>query len=252
MHTIAQVIGTGDLPDYGCLFAIHNDILYFTPGRIRTLDGASIRYHIDVYTFNGSHIERISTLLNIPYTPETVGFLTWRDSLIYYAINDGDTTPQIKVLVGDDFIDFASPTVAEQNGYQPWIGNLNGQLVMTAYHATNGEGLHYAGRGSLADGYVITSRLDFDSPGRQKRLEQLSVTMNDAAASFNVIIKYRTDDNTSWTTAVTTANSRIIRATALGVNFYTLQIRVDLDDDSGGNKDYRITAINAIVTEPGK
>jgi hypothetical protein len=89
-------------------------------------------------------------------------------------------------------------------------------------------------------------------PARQKRLNHITVhTDVDAAADtgFKILIKYRTDDNChdgdddNWTTSVT-ANSTPRAVTAeIGVEFYLLQVRVDVDDDSGNNLDRKIEAI---------
>ena len=252
LPTLSTLHGTGDYPTKGRLFTIHNDELYFSPGRIRTLGGSVTRYWIGIYRFTGSHIEFVTRLLNIPFNPETVGLLTWQDQLVYYALNQGDSDPQIKLMLGNAWIDFDPLSVDEENNYSPWIGTLNGHLVTSAHDDTNGEGVHYAGRGTLADGHIVTSRLHFDSPGREKRLEQITVILDGAATDFKIVVKYRVDDATSWTTATTGNNTRIVRATSIGASFYTLQIHIDLDDDSGGNKDIRIAAINAIITVPGQ
>lgn len=249
LHETARINGTGNYPANGCLFALYNDQLYFSPGRTYTLEGATARYWIDIYTFTGSHIEPVTRLLNHPYFNETTGLIPYQDRLIYYALNKVGTTPQLKILHGDALLDLAPPTPNDSGGYI-WLGTLNGQLVLSMLTDAAAEGTFHAGAGTLGDGYIITSKLDFGSPGRQKRLEQLTVILDSATTDFKTVIKYRTDDSTDWTTATTSNGTRIARATALGVSFYTLQLRIDLDDDSGLNCDHRIAAINALVTEP--
>jgi hypothetical protein len=127
---------------------------------------------------------------------------------------------------------------------------MNSKVVVTCHDESNGEGIMYLGDGDLEDGNITTSWLDFDAPGRLKRLEQLTVVTDSNVSDFKVHIYYRTDDTASWTLATTGNNTQVIRATGLDVDFYKLQIKVLLDDDSGGNCDVRISAINATVTEP--
>ena len=38
--------------------------------------------------------------------------------------------------------------------------------------------------------------------------------------------------------------------TSLGVDFYTLQVRIDLDDDTGAHQDIALDALSIIYTEP--
>ena len=58
------------------------------------------------------------------------------------------------------------------------------------------------------------------------------------------------DDETNWTLATTGNNTRRVSIDNLGVGFYTLQIRVDLDDDTQAqDQDTRILALSAIYSE---
>ena len=85
-------------------------------------------------------------------------------------------------------------------------------------------------------------------PGRQKRLERITVLLSGAASNFKPTIKYRVDDTTSWTTATTGNNSRRVSVGGLGVDFYTLQVQVLLDDDTGNDEDIRIEAISVLYS----
>jgi len=118
--------------------------------------------------------------------------------------------------------------------------------------AADTEGIyHLPTSGSLQDGYLITSRLDMDCPGRQKRLLRLTVLLDGAAVDFDVIIKYRTDDTAAWTTAVTSDDTtRVTVDITTAVTFYTLQVRVDLDDDTGNDEDIRIGAVSVLYSVP--
>lgn len=231
-------------PTYGCLAALHEDKIYFAPGPRQEPNGT---YTLDVYVFNGSFLQPAGQIRNAPAATATQGLTSWRGQLIYYGLTS--TSDQvIKILVGDDFVDFVPSASIDCSQTAPLLAVLGGDLIVTAMDTTT-QGIHHAGRTTLADAYFISSKLDFGQPGRQKRLEQLSVILDNAATDFNVIIKYRTDDTTAWTTATTADGSRIVRIGGLGVTFYTLQVRVDLDDDTGSDTDARIAAVDVIYSE---
>jgi len=232
-------------PDYGCLFTIFGDQVYWSPGYYVDASGDVV---LDVLCFTGSRVESVCTITHAPNTggsgvPDSAGFLVWRGRLVYYAL---EGTAQIfKMLVGRQFVDVA-PLTATVSAIHPIAASLGGEMLVTA-KASN-EGVHHLGAGSLSDGYVVSSYLDMGHPGEEKRLERLTVVLDGAASDFKVVVKYRVNDTTSWTTATTGNNTRVVSVGSLGVEFYTLQIRVDLDDDTGGHEDVRITGISAIYT----
>ena len=67
---------------------------------------------------------------------------------------------------------------------------------------------------------------------------------------FKVLVRYRKDDESSWTVATTGNNTQTVIIGGLDVDFYKLQVRVTLTDDTGYNQDIRISAINVTVSEP--
>jgi hypothetical protein len=241
---IAGLEDAGTEPSYGCLYVLHNDHIYFSPGYTNT---AESQIRLNVYRFTGSRVEYVGHITHDPNTggsgfPTGAGFISWRGELIYYALEG--TSQTFKILHGDRFHDF--PTLSATATSYP-IAAACGPILVANSGGGN-EGVNYVQDATFSDGYVITSRLDMNAPGRQKRLESLTVLLNDAASNFKPIIKYRTDDSTSWTTAVTGNNSRRVTVADLAVTFYTLQIRVDLDDDTASNKDFRIDAISALYS----
>lgn len=252
VHEVATVAGTGDLPEHGLLFAMYDDEIYFSPGRVHRFDTDR---DLPIYRFNGSRVDWVATVVNDPSSTETVGLAVWEGRLVYYELDKGGSQV-FKVLVGGAFVDLPDVTPVEVSGYRPWLGVLGGDLVVTGNDTTNGEGLYHAGgthdvtSSALADGSVATSWLDMDRPGREKRLEQITVVLDGAVTDFKVVVKYRTDDNTSWTTATTGNNTTVVRATALGVAFYKVQLKIELDDDTDGQHDIRIAGISVIYTEP--
>jgi len=251
---LAHIPGTGDIPEYGLPFAVFDDELYFFPGRTQRYDNDR---DVPIFKFNGSRIEPVATLTNDPDNPETIGLTVWNDHLVWYELDDS-TTQTFKVLVGNRFVDLPSLTTTASTGYKPWVGTMGaGELVVSGWDADS-EGLYHLGgtfaaaESPLADGNVVTSWLDLDLPGRQKRLEQISVVLDGKAADFKVLVKYRTDDATSWTTATTGNNTTVVRATTIGADFYKIQVRVDLDDDTGSQQDIRIAGISVTYTRPGE
>jgi hypothetical protein len=136
----------------------------------------------------------------------------------------------------------------------PKIWNLGEVIVATMMDGSDPAeaGVRYVGETTFEDGYLVTSVYDFGLPARPKRLNHITAHTNvesDSDTDFKVVISYRTDDDThrglgeGWTVAVT-ANATPRAVTAeLGVEFYLLQVLVQIDDDSGSNLDRRIEAI---------
>ena len=174
--------------------------------------------------------------------PAGAGLLAWREHLVYYALEG--TSQRFKLLVGDGFIDLPSLTATATP--KPIAANLGGQIVTNADNTT--EGIHHLGAGSRYDGHVVSSWLHMDHPGREKLLHRITLMLDDSLASFQAIVKYRVNDATSWTSAKTTAASRRIVTADLNTSFYNLQIRAEIDDNTGNNKDYRIAALSALYT----
>lgn len=252
-HNLAQIgkveFATGDIPTYGLLFAAFDDKIYFSPGRVKALPNTH-KTVMEIFEFNGSQINRIAQITNSPYTHETVGLIPWREQLIFYALNDGGLLQDIKILVGDFFTDFTGFVTAAKADYIPLIASLNGELIITGY-ASSTEYIYHAGyHTKLADGYVVSSRIDMGNPGKEKRLESITALLNDHNTDFKIVIKYRVNDATSWTTASTANGTRRANISDLGVSFYTLQLRIDLDDNTtNGREDNRIEAISVRYTE---
>ena len=223
------------------LFALHDDKLYLTPGRDTLLDGSK---GLNVYGFNGSQVSLVAQQSLSTASPIHFGLIPWRDHLLLYDIST--TAQSFKALVGSHFTD-CLPDQSRTIPTHSILYNPGGELFFPATSGVN-EGLHYLSASSLSDGFLVTPRLDMGSPARQKRLEQITVLLDGAASDFKVPIKYRTDDNTSWTTAATANNTRRATATAIAQPFYTLQLRIDLDDDTGANQDIRIEAISVLYS----
>ena len=68
------------------------------------------------------------------------------------------------------------------------------------------------------------------------------VDAGDAAASFGCKIEYRTDDTAPWTDAGTESNTLRASVNDLTDSFYTVQLRITLDDDTGNDEDIRVAA----------
>jgi hypothetical protein len=147
--------------------------------------------------------------------------------------------------VGDHFTDFMELDVP--NTPQAPAMSIGAELVVQ--NNNSGTRTFYrAGAAGYADGHLVTSRLDFAHPGKVKRLERLTAILDGAADGFKCILKYRTDDSSTWTTALTQNNSRRASVGDLGITFYTLQLRIELDDDTGNNEDIGLQGLSVIYT----
>lgn len=238
---------SANYPSYGSLFAVHEDKLYFSPGRYTNPDGTKI---IDIYRFDGSRIQRIARVPDSVTSPGAAGLMHWRGELLFYAPS-GSGTQNYKMLVGDQFVD-AIPGTINVTGLSAIAATLGGELVTVGLDGSSNEGIHHAGESALQDGHLVTARLDMDHPGLQKRLDRIVVLLDGAATDFKVVIKYRIDDATSWTTATTGNNTRRAVASDIATHFYTLQLRIELDDDTGvGDQDIRILAVSALYSIEG-
>jgi hypothetical protein len=246
-HELATIYNARvNMPDAGLMFAVHEDTFYFSPG---PQDGTG-EHTLEVFAYDGTVLRKFCEFtVDVAVGTGTAGFLNWQNKLIYYVMTG--STARFYALTGDNFTSYAPATMTFGSlSINPIAKGLNDAILVTAHNATPTQGIYYATLDTLQDGYVETARMDFDHPGRQKRLERLTVITDAAAADFDVIIKYRTDDNASWTTAKTQDSTQIVSVGSLGVDFYTLQVRIELDDDTGNNEDIAIEALSVIYTQP--
>lgn len=242
LSDLATLRDPGTPPAYGSLYALHDDELYFSPGYVTTRGGKNA---LNVYAFNGSRVELVTRIVHAANTggsglPAAAGLVSWQGRLIYYAL---DGTSQIfKQLLDDGEVDHATLS-ADVTAINPIAGSLGSRLICTA-KGSGQEGIHYLTDATLSDAYLVTSVLDMGYPDRKKRLDRITVLLDGAAASFSVLLKYRADGASSWTTAATATNTQraAVDLYASAVEFYTLQLRVDLDDNTGNNEDIAIAA----------
>jgi hypothetical protein len=244
LSDLAMLRDPGTPPSYGSLYTLHNDQLYFSPGYVTTRGSKNA---LNVYAFNGSRVELVTRIVHAANTggsgfPDAAGLLSWQGRLIYYAL---DGTSQIfKQILPDGDVDHATLT-ATVTAIHPIAGSLGSRLICTAKSGSQ-EGIHYLTDATLSDAYLVTSVLDMGYPDRKKRLDKITVLLDGAAASFSVILKYRADGASSWTTADTLTNTQraAVDLYASAVEFYTLQLRVDLDDNTGNDEDIAIAAVS--------
>lgn len=248
LHEIARVpAASANYPTYGCLFALHDDKLFFSPGRYANPDGTKV---IDIYSFNGSQVKRIAQIPDSVASPGAAGLIHWRGELLFYA-PAGTGTQNYKMLISDQFVD-AIPGTINVTGLSAIATNLGGELVTVGLDGSSNHGIHHAGGAALQDGHLITSRLDMDHPGLQKRLYSITVLLDGNATDFKIVLKYRVNDDTSWTTATTANDTRRAIASDIDTHFYTLQVRIELDDDTGaGDQDIRILSTSVVYTLQG-
>ena len=218
------------------------DKLYFSTGRDKLLDGSE---GINLFTFNGTTVELVTSYSFTNSALLFYGLLPWHDHVLVYEL--AANSQVFKLLEGNGWAT-GIPGLTLVSG--PTIFNLfapGGELVLLTISGSD-EGIRYLSHDTLSDGHIITPWLDMQQPGRQKRLESITVLMDGRTNNFKVPIKYRVDDTGSWTTAATGNNTLRPTATGIGEAFYTLQVRIDLDDDTGGNQDHRIQAIDVLFS----
>jgi len=231
---------TGEYTTYGTMFTLYNDHVYFSPGLYTAVD--LVTKSVDIYRFNGASIDLIAHLSNITTEPTAMGLLEWRGELLFYTL--ADESQQFKILIKNDFTNFAPNTAILLNTSDAY--SISGEIGMLV-ELESTEGLTYLiGSGEST---LITSYLDLDHPGLQKNLVHLTAIVDQAIEDFNVVIEYRTDDNTDWTTAVTTDDAKVIRSPQINTTFYQVQIRITFDDQTAsGNQDIRLQAISLVYS----
>lgn len=250
LRHLATIRGTGDYPSAGCLFTMHHDRAYFSPGRYLDPDGV---YALDIYSFNGTFVEQIAHVRTTATAAAAMGFITWRGELLFWASHTSAGVILTKLMVNrspseeESFTDFSPLTANHDSSFTHLLWNLGEELVVLANTGSN-EGVYHTGGAALTDGYLITSFLDMGTPGKLKRLQSLTALIDTTDEDFKLIIKYRVDDAAGWTTAVTANDARRATVTDMRIEFYRLQIRIDLDDDSGNHVNAAVEAISARYT----
>ena len=246
----------------GAFFVTVGDNIYLSPGSQLMPDD---QVEIPIYRFNGSRendaiISHVTTLVletgtgyGAGYTADTsVGLLNWRGRLVLYTLpnpSGSAVTHTLHVLTGDGFTTLATTTCSAAMT-TPIAVTAGGEIIVGNEDGGSEHGFkHFGNSGGLQDGYLQTSYLDMGSPGKEKRLNRISVILNDEATGFKIVIKYRTDDTTSWTTATTANGTRHATIDITAPNtFYTIQLKIELDDDTGNNEDIRIDALSVIYS----
>jgi len=250
MQELAHVPGSGDLPDYGLLFTNHQDKVYFSPGRLPRFDS---NRDIPIYSFNGSQITRAAIVTATAVAAsEAVGLASWQDNLLFYALDTGGDQV-LKVMVGDGWADLPTVSPAVTASYVPWIGVMGtSEIAMSGNDAGAGEGVYHVGgthevaNTDLADGTLITAWMDMGFPGKEKYLNSITVLLTAANANVEPEVYYRVNGATDWTTATTTANVTRANAENLKTSFFTLQVRVIIDDNNAtaSKQDIRIDTMS--------
>jgi hypothetical protein len=224
------------------LFAIYDDELYFSPGRDSLVDGGK---GINLYAFNGSQVRHVAPQPLITADPYFFGFIPWRHHLALFDLSS--TAQTFQTLVGRRFTG-TLPELSDTLPSYKTLFNLGGDLVLLTTDGAGGEGIRYTSSTALEDGYLQTPRLDMGSPALAKKLHQITALLDGAASGFKVLLKYRTDDTATWTTAATANNTQRAAATGIDQTFYTLQVQLLLDDDSEGNQDIRVESLSVLYS----
>jgi hypothetical protein len=248
LHQLGHLPTPAHYADYGCPVANWDDKLWFVTGQ----QGLPASLHrLDLYTFNGHEISLAASMDRVDALddPTIAGLLVWNNRLVFYDLDGtGYTGHAFKTLVGGTFVSYAPLASVGGGGAMVPFATALGDYLLVTDKTDTAQRIHYANREKLQDGTLITSRLDMGQAGRLKRLDRIAVVLDGAASGFKVVVKYRVDDTAAWTTATTGDNTNLVLATDLGVEFYLLQIRVDLDDDTGGHQDIGLEALSLTYT----
>ena len=231
-HESASYLADDPSAEFSTPHAIHNDQLYFSPGLYWSDESdADVA---PIWRFDGNSVELVENVdvLCIPYC---WGLTTWRGRLLLYFIKN--QSQHIYTLHGSRFVQILDAAYTTEDWAD--LYSLAGELWLPV-EDTGTQG--WMRLDDYQDGVFTSSWLDFDRPITQKHLVNLSAVISSPIADFNVKLEYRTESG-SWTQAANTANARHVLATDLDVDFYLLQIRVTLDDDTGANQDVALHSI---------
>ena len=215
-------------------WAIQEDKLFFSPGVYWS--SSSDCEVIPIWLFDGNSVELVDKV-DAPVVPTAWGLVQWRGRLILYFLSA--SAQYIYLYHGGRFVQVldGALTCPDDADLYPMAGEL---WLPTTESATDG----WTRLEDYEDGVFISSWIDMGRPTVQKHLLNLSAVVSDAVADFYTKIEYRTESG-SWTQAANTANARHIVATDLGVDFYLLQIRVTLDDNTGNDEEIELESIAA-------
>ncbi len=237
----------GTEPSIGSLYTLHHDQIFFSPG-YHTRPGGQVVCPIYAYNYQPEILHFVD-VEHAPNTggsgiPTSAGLISWRGKLIYYAMEGTSQIFKEIDIKNKQVLDF--PALSATAPATPIVANCGGHLVATA-DDTN-EGIHYLQDTALSDGVYVSSWLDMGHPSRAKRLEKVAILLSAKAASFQTTVKYRKEDETSWTSIDTQANTTMFAKADLGIPFTKIQFQVTLDDNTGNNEDIRIDSISAIYS----
>jgi hypothetical protein len=225
---------------YTHYFALLDDDLYLSPGR-ELLPYSD--YGLALYRFNGSQVDYLGVQPST-VSAKSYGFAAWRGHLLLYSL--GASAQSFYTLVGYQFTQTLAPLSDTMPTY-PALWVLGSNLFLTSTSGGTG-GIRRLSATALQDSNFISPTLDMGEPGRIKRLERITVLLSGSGTDFDVIVKYMADDASTWTTAVTADGSKRISAGDLAQDFYTLRVRVDLDDDTGNNRDIQILSVSILYS----
>ena len=169
---------TGDYPSAGCPFCVHDNDLWLLSGAHPNPDGTVTR---DLLAYTGYRVERVARIPDASASPSSIGLLTWRGELLYYELTT--TSAAFKLLVGNHFVDFLSPTFSA-SGMTPIAASCGGEIILTGKSGSD-EGIYHAGGSALQDGSLETSWHDGDRPGVEKRLLNITATVKGATGQHH-------------------------------------------------------------------
>ena len=200
---MAELHDIGIEHDKGCTYIQHENYLYFMPGLHTTyIDGAvpTEPAFANIYRYRFSSagtIELVATLDTNPYN--YFYLLNWNGHLLLAELYEYATAALAfhKVHTEGAGMSMSIPRTADTEGLEVFAHSSHACIIVTSTLDTD-EGFYQIGPDTgYQDGYLETSWLDMDHLGKVKRLDTLTVHMDNAETNFKVLIKYRVDEDTS-------------------------------------------------------
>lgn len=223
-------------------FCIHQGDVYF----ILPTETTSSQTVYTLYLYKDNAIKAIAAITHdpLPYDRSAVflRLLSWNNHLVLLLEND------VYVLAGRTFTTWTSFRIDEDWYAYQSLYVAGTELVFT-YQDTDGlEAFSHTNGQFTTGGSLTTSWLDMGQPGTKKFLHNITAVLDAAYSGQTTTIQYRTDFSDTWITAVSAASGTNHRADALKVEFYTIQIKLTLNNTAATAPGIR--ALSCLYSHP--
>jgi hypothetical protein len=229
MEVVGHLQVPGDVQQYGCPFAQHDDRLYFSPG-VQTTPVGYLSLSIYAYRYTESgHIDFVSKFILDP--DDLCSLVVWQDELWLVRMNVSSGGYHQLHVIDQHALPKQKQTgtfrLAADTFVRPFVCNAGGYLVLASN--TNDVDTTGPGHNLNTSATFQSAYLDMGHPGKDKRLNSITVLLDGKCGSNSTYtLKYRFDDTAAWSTAGTATSTRKIEVTDIGGTFQQMQVRVVL------------------------